>query len=516
MQNKKILGLVVMASTIAGVTFVQSTEIKAAENEIKGVVINVNSNLAIRKDADLDSEIIGLLLNGNEVSITNVNGDWYEIKYKESKGYVSKDYIKVLEENIETIKEIEKAENVQEAVKDDAETEDVQEAIKDDTETENVQEVVKEDTKTEDLQEVVKEEVEEKDAHEEVKEEEKTENEAKELAKSVSVGEYEISTVALSATSTSQKGTVVNVHSVLRVRSEASLNSQVVGYLTNGCSVNILGENGAWYNIDYNGKSVYVSKDYVQVSGESNSASNSRSGSQETRSGKSGQVVNVHSNLNVRSGASTSSNVIGSLSNGSKVTIVGESGSWYKINYGNTTGYVSKDYISLGATSSKPSTGNNSENSNVTSSTYEIVYNAMVQHLGSPYVWGGAGELLTTSYVRTMMSIYPSQAAAGRYDRALQYADQGYRAFDCSGLMQWGYRQAGINIGRSTYDQIFNGTEVSIYNVKPGDLLFYSNLEHVGMYVGNDMWIEAPNSSSNVRIVNVPWSKIGRARRIIN
>ena len=598
MQNKKILGLVVMASTIAGVTFVQSTEIKAAENEIKGVVINVNSNLAIRKDADLDSEIIGLLLNRNEVSITNVNGDWYEIKYKESKGYVSKDYIKVLEENIETIKEIEKAENVQEAVKDDAETEDVQEAIKDDTETENVQEVVKEDTKTEDLQEVVKEEVEEKDAHEEVKEEEKTENEAKELAKSVSVGEYEISTVALSATSTSQKGTVVNVHSVLRVRSEASLNSQVVGYLTNGCSVNILGENGAWYNIDYNGKSVYVSKDYVQVSGESNSASNSRSGSQETRSGKSGQVVNVHSNLNVRSGASTSSNVIGSLSNGSKVTIVGESGSWYKINYGNTTGYVSKDYIqvsgesssssnsgsssqgttsgksgqvvnvhsslnvrngastsssiigslsngskvtivgesgswykinygnttgyvskdyiSLGATSSKPSTGNNSENSNVTSSTYEIVYNAMVQHLGSPYVWGGAGELLTTSYVRTMMSIYPSQAAAGRYDRALQYADQGYRAFDCSGLMQWGYRQAGINIGRSTYDQIFNGTEVSIYNVKPGDLLFYSNLEHVGMYVGNDMWIEAPNSSSNVRIVNVPWSKIGRARRIIN
>ena len=57
---------------------------------------------------------------------------------------------------------------------------------------------------------------------------------------------------------------------------------------------------------------------------------------------------------------------------------------------------------------------------------------------------------------------------------------------------------------------------MSIYNVKPGDLLFYSNLEHVGMYVGNDMCIEAPNSSSNVRIVNVPWSKIGRARRIIN
>ena len=541
MQNKKILGLVVMASTIASVTFVQSAEIKAAEKEIKGIVINVNSNLAIRKGANLDSEIIGLLLNGDEVSITGINGDWYEIKYKESKGYVNKDYIEISEEDVqEVIKNETETAGVQEAVKNEIETADVQEEVKNETETTDVQEeVVKNEIEIADVQEEVKNETETTDVQEEVvkneteiadvqeaekdeiettdvQEAEKIEDNAQESAKSVSVGEYEISTFALSssAVSVSQKGTVVNVHSVLRVRSEASLNSEVVGYLTNGCSVNILGENGDWYNINYNGKSVYVSKEYVQVSG--GASNSSESSSQETRSGKSGQVVNVHSSLNVRSGASTSSSVIGSLSNGSKVTIVGESGSWYKINYGNTTGYVSKEYVSLG--SSVPNTGNNSgnSNSNATSSTYETVYNAMTQHLGSPYVWGGAGELLTTSYVRTMMSIYPSQAAAGRYNRALQYADQGYRAFDCSGLMQWGYRQAGINIGRSTYDQIFNGVEVSIYNVKPGDLLFYSSLEHVGMYVGNDMWIEAPNSSSNVRIVNVPWSKIGRARRIIN
>ena len=607
MQNKKILGLVVMASTIASVTFVQSAEIKAAEKEIKGIVINVNSNLAIRKGANLDSEIIGLLLNGDEVSITGINGDWYEIKYKESKGYVNKDYIEISEEDVqEVIKNETETAGVQEAVKNEIETADVQEEVKNETETTDVQEeVVKNEIEIADVQEEVKNETETTDVQEaekdeiettDVQEAEKIEDNAQESAKSVSVGEYEISTFALSssAVSVSQKGTVVNVHSVLRVRSEASLNSEVVGYLTNGCSVNILGENGDWYNINYNGKSVYVSKEYVQVSG--GASNSSESSSQETRSGKSGQVVNVHSSLNVRSGASTSSSVIGSLSNGSKVTIVGESGSWYKINYGNTTGYVSKDYVqasgeqnsssessSQGTTSGKsgqvvnvhsslnvrsgastsssvigslsngskvtivgesgswykinygnttgyvskeyvslgssvPNTGNNSgnSNSNATSSTYETVYNAMTQHLGSPYVWGGAGELLTTSYVRTMMSIYPSQAAAGRYNRALQYADQGYRAFDCSGLMQWGYRQAGINIGRSTYDQIFNGVEVSIYNVKPGDLLFYSSLEHVGMYVGNDMWIEAPNSSSNVRIVNVPWSKIGRARRIIN
>ena len=370
MQNKKILGLVVMASTIASVTFVQSAEIKAAEKEIKGIVINVNSNLAIRKGANLDSEIIGLLLNGDEVSITGINGDWYEIKYKESKGYVNKDYIEISEEDVqEVIKNETETAGVQEAVKNEIETADVQEEVKNETETTDVQEeVVKNEIEIADVQEEVKNETETTDVQEEVvkneteiadvqeaekdeiettdvQEAEKIEDNAQESAKSVSVGEYEISTFALSssAVSVSQKGTVVNVHSVLRVRSEASLNSEVVGYLTNGCSVNILGENGDWYNINYNGKSVYVSKEYVQVSG--GASNSSESSSQETRSGKSGQVVNVHSSLNVRSGASTSSSVIGSLSNGSKVTIVGESGSWYKINYGNTTGYVSKDYV---------------------------------------------------------------------------------------------------------------------------------------------------------------------------
>ena len=342
MQNKKILGLVVMASTIASVTFVQSAEIKAAEKEIKGIVINVNSNLAIRKDANLDSEIIGLLLNGDEVSITGINGDWYEIKYKESKGYVNKDYIEISEEDAqEVIKNETETAGVQEAVKNEIETADVQEEVKNETETTDVEEEVKNEIETTDVQEEIKDETETTN----VQEAEKIEDNAQESVKSVSVGEYEISTFALSSSAVpvSQKGTVVNVHSVLRVRSEASLNSEVVGYLTNGCSVNILGENGDWYNINYNGKSVYVSKEYVQVSG--GASNSSESSSQETRSGKSGQVVNVHSSLNVRSGASTSSSVIGSLSNGSKVTIVGESGSWYKINYGNTTGYVSKDYV---------------------------------------------------------------------------------------------------------------------------------------------------------------------------
>ena len=87
--------------------------------------------------------------------------------------------------------------------------------------------------------------------------------------------------------------------------------------------------------------------------------------------------------------------------------------------------------------------------------------------------------------------------------------------FDCSGLMQWGFKQGGVSIGRTTYDQARNGVGVSVKNAQPGDLLLYSDKSHVGMYIGNGQWIESPNSRSVVRITNVPWSKIGIARRVL-
>ena len=674
-----------IASTIAGVTSIQSLEVKAAPNEVKGNIVNVNSNLRVRKSSDLNSEVIGLLLNGEEISITGESGSWYEINYKGSKGYVSKNYVKIAEENIETNNKPNNENpssqkgvlvNISSVLRVRSEANGNSEILGFLTNGCNVNilgesgnwynisyngksayvskdyiEVSGESNNTSSSRNDSSETRSSKsgqvvNVHSSlnVRSEASTSSSVKgSLSNGSKVtivgesgswykikygnttgyvskdyvkvsGESSASNAGNNANSSSgeassnKSGKVVNVHSSLNVRNGASTSSRIIGSLSNGSNVTIVGESGYWYKIKYGNTTGYVSKDYVQALGESNNgnssqettssksgkvvnvhsglnvrngastssgiigslsngsnvtilgesgnwykikygnstgyvskdyvktseeSSNSNTGnnasssSGESSSNKSGKVVNVHSSLNVRSGASANSSVIGSLANGSNVTIVGESGSWYKIKYGNTTGYVSKDYISVGATnnsntsnsannSNSSSTSNNNGSSNMTSSTYDTVYNAMKQHVGTPYVWGGAGELLTTSFVKTMMSVYPSQAAAGRYDRALQYADQGRRAFDCSGLMQWGYKQAGIYIGRSTYDQIFNGVEVSIYNLKPGDLLFYSNLEHVGMYVGNDMWIEAPNSSSNVRIVNVPWSKIGRARRIIN
>jgi cell wall-associated NlpC family hydrolase len=66
---------------------------------------------------------------------------------------------------------------------------------------------------------------------------------------------------------------------------------------------------------------------------------------------------------------------------------------------------------------------------------------------------------------------------------------------DCSGLVQQIYRQLGVNVPRTTYEQAKNGRQVSVNEVRPGDLVFYRNdLGHVGIYIGNGKIVHAANS----------------------
>lgn len=64
---------------------------------------------------------------------------------------------------------------------------------------------------------------------------------------------------------------------------------------------------------------------------------------------------------------------------------------------------------------------------------------------------------------------------------------------DCSGLVQQIYRQLGVNVPRTTYEQAKSGKKVSVANIRPGDLVFYRGLDHVGIYVGNGKVVHAAN-----------------------
>ncbi|MGW7639359.1 NlpC/P60 family protein [Streptomyces decoyicus] len=85
---------------------------------------------------------------------------------------------------------------------------------------------------------------------------------------------------------------------------------------------------------------------------------------------------------------------------------------------------------------------------------------------GKPYVWGATG---------------PS-------------------SYDCSGLTQAAWKAAGVDLPRTTWDQVKVGQRIATKDLKPGDLVFfYDDISHVGMYIGGGKMIHAPHPGANVR-----------------
>jgi len=101
------------------------------------------------------------------------------------------------------------------------------------------------------------------------------------------------------------------------------------------------------------------------------------------------------------------------------------------------------------------------------------------------------------------------------------------KGFDCSGLVQWAYAQAGITIPRVTYSQADVGSEVPrpwVGNVAPGDLLLMAgdddgvtkSLGHIAMAIGGGLMIQAPYTGTVIQIDPISWSNVELVRRVIS
>ncbi|MFD7908158.1 NlpC/P60 family protein [Kitasatospora sp. NPDC059747] len=84
------------------------------------------------------------------------------------------------------------------------------------------------------------------------------------------------------------------------------------------------------------------------------------------------------------------------------------------------------------------------------------------------------------------------------------YGSTGPRAFDCSGLMYYSWRQAGVSLPRTSQAQAYAGQRVSLSEARPGDLvIFYRDMHHVGMYAGGGVIVHAPYPGARVRYESV-------------
>jgi cell wall-associated NlpC family hydrolase len=131
---------------------------------------------------------------------------------------------------------------------------------------------------------------------------------------------------------------------------------------------------------------------------------------------------------------------------------------------------------------------------------------------GLPVTTGSAGGVgitpadgpgLSVAQIRAFLT-----AALSRVGRPYVWGGSGPNVFDCSGLVQWSLRQAGIVMPRVAVDQAQTGPRIALSDLAPGDLLFYHTdptaptyISHVAIYLGNGMMEQAPEPGMDVQVV---------------
>ena len=165
--------------------------------------------------------------------------------------------------------------------------------------------------------------------------------------------------------------------------------------------------------------------------------------------------------LNVRVSPTTQSEIVSKLYNGASFDIVYTDNGWYNIRMNNgVTGFVSAEYVKKVKETDK----------NVTNDALAAsIVNSAHNYIGYPYSYGSTGP----------------------------------NAFDCSGFTSFIYKNQGITLPRSSYEQGNYGTYIEKSDLLPGDLVFFSNrrdrkINHVGIYIGNNEIIHASTSGRGV------------------
>jgi peptidoglycan DL-endopeptidase CwlO len=106
-------------------------------------------------------------------------------------------------------------------------------------------------------------------------------------------------------------------------------------------------------------------------------------------------------------------------------------------------------------------------------------------------------------------------AARSAVGRPYVWGANGPSGFDCSGLTQWSYAQAGVGLPRTSQAQRYAGRQVSLSEARPGDLVTYrSDASHVGMYMGNGQVVHAPYPGAAVRYDPVGMMPIASVTRV--
>lgn len=219
-------------------------------------------------------------------------------------------------------------------------------------------------------------------------------------------------------------------------------------------------ETEGWYKVDYCTIQGYVPAAALDITGQYDAPLCY------------GKVVTDGSALNVRVAPSSDSAKTDSVNRGSILALQGYRDGWFQVETDGQIGFVSADYILATNWDGK----RNDDPPQPDSAELEAqILEYAKQFLGVPYVYGGSTP----------------------------------KGFDCSGFTSYVYKHFGYSLNRSAAGQLSNGRAVSREEMRPGDLILWKRSSsskaatHVGIYVGDGMYIHAPQTGEVVKIAQV-------------
>ncbi len=251
----------------------------------------------------------------------------------------------------------------------------------------------------------------------------------------------------------------------VRLRAEANTSSATLTTVAEGQNVAVTGGVKGWYQVEYDGQAGYMSADYMVMV--------------DNYEGELGYcaVDTEGDNLNIRAGAGTQFDILGSIPDGTVVAIEGVTDGWLKVTYKGVTGYISTDYVKHAKEAASEETANGQVASAAPSALAGSILNVAYAQQGKPYVWGGAGP----------------------------------NGFDCSGFTSYVARQCGYSIPRTATQQFKGnpGTFISSMGaLQAGDFVYICNpayaaghpISHTMIYVGNNQIIHADSTTRRITV----------------
>lgn len=413
----------------------------------------------LREKPSLDSKVLELASEGEDVEVLEKTGEWYKVKYKRITGYIRQDLLKVKEEvEANIVKNTTETSNTENKIEQEQTPNETQENNQSNSQENNQEE--SNNNENEPIQETASNV--------------ETSEEIKKGEKYIIVNDSKLKIIPL-----------ITAIEMEEVKKDEEIEVKEI--------IN------KWAYVEKkDGKKGWVVLENLQTKQPEKPEETTPVSTQPvTEKPATPQTKKMYINsqtVNLRKTASKSAGIVTQLSVNQEVTVISTEEGWCYVEVGGKKGYILETLLS----STKQSTSRSSINQRTTTNTNSTTKTNTAN---------------STAETTTTQNTAPSIPAAGTSSKgndvvsyAKQYLGCKYvyggttpKGFDCSGFTQYVYKHFGVNLNRTAAAQYSNGTSVT--NLQAGDLVMFgkSGINHVGIYIGGNTFIHAENSRTGVK-----------------